>query len=244
MANFSFSTQNPPSVIRAKRQIILNELVKADAGFAATPVKSIYRATLQRMLVLYDEQFLNGLLRQYYVQLEVTLSARLLKSAGKFIHYTTGQKVRKAEIRMSSDFLFRLGEGPYELNGLTVTTPQEAFLIVFEHELCHAVENAIYGNTGHSDRFMYFAHGIFGHTKTTHNLPTRSSETSEKTGIAVGSVVTFPYQGKIISGTVSYLGKTARVMVPSPNGTYYDRNNPTRRYLKYQVPLHLLVLKH
>ena len=121
---------------------------------------------------------------------------------------------------MSSDFLFRLKQGPFELNGLTASTAQEAFLIVFEHELCHAAENALYGSTGHSERFLSLAHGLFGHTKTTHDLPTRSSETAEKTGIVVGSRVVFPYEGRSLSGIVSYLGKTARVMVPDPRGTY------------------------
>lgn len=242
MPNFSFPTQNSPSVIASKRQTILSTLVEMDPGFAKTPVKSIYRATLQKMYDLYDDLFFNGTLRRYYIRMDVTMSSRLLKSAGKFLHYQTGLRARTAEIRMSSDFLFRLGEGPFELNGLRVATPQLAFMIVFEHELCHAIENAFYGNTGHSDRFMYFAYGVFGHTKSTHDLPTRSSETTEKTGITVGSMVSFPYEGRMITGTVSYLGKTARVMVPSPNGTYYERDNPNHRYMKYQVPISLLTL--
>lgn len=117
----------------------------------------------------------------------------------------------RAEIRMSGDFLFRLNKGPFLLNGLSVSTAQEAFLVVFEHELCHAAENALFGSTGHSSRFLSLAHGLFGHTDTRHSLPTRQQDAA-KGGLFVGARVCFCYQGGILSGVVTYVGKTATVM--------------------------------
>ena len=127
--------------ILRRRATILTALCAADNGFCAVPVQSIRRQTLSQMLNLYDKLFFGGFLSHSYGQIDVTLSQRLISSAGKFI-YTRGgvSRMCRAEIRMSGDFLFRLNKGPFLLNGLSVSTAQEAFLVVFEHELCHAAE--------------------------------------------------------------------------------------------------------
>ena len=225
-----------PGEIRRRRAQILAALLAADEGFCAVPVKSVRRSTLQAMLSLYDRLFFGGFLSRFYGTLPVTLSTRLTSAAGKFV-YTRGSTPVKAEIRMSGDFLFRLTDGPFQLNGLSVATAQEAFLVVFEHELCHAAEFALYGSTGHSQRFISLANGLFGHTDTRHSLPTRRSEAAEN-GLLVGSRVCFSYEGRTLTGTVSYIGKTATVMVPDARGGYRDRRG--RRYAKYRVPVALL----
>ena len=125
--------------------------------------------------------FFSGFLGRAYGKIDVTLSQRLTSSAGKFMYVRGGaSRLSQAEIRMSGDFLFRLNEGPFLLNGLSVATPQEAFLVVFEHELCHAAENALFGSTGHSSRFLSLAHGLFGHNDTRHSLPTRMQEAASE----------------------------------------------------------------
>ena len=227
--------------ILRRRATILTALCAADNGFCAVPVQSIRRQTLSQMLNLYDKLFFGGFLSHSYGQIDVTLSQRLISSAGKFI-YTRGgvSRMCRAEIRMSGDFLFRLSEGPFLLNGLSVATPQEAFLVVFEHELCHAAENALFGSTGHSSRFLSLAHGLFGHNDTRHSLPTRMQEAASE-GLSPGVRVCFCYQGSVLSGIVTYIGKTATVMVEDRSGAYRDRQG--RRYSKYRVPLeHLTVI--
>ena len=219
--------------IARKRASILNDLMASDKGFACIPVKSISEESLQYLFDAYNDLFLGGSLKRMPVQ--ITLSSRLTSCAGKFV-FARGAfgRIKQAEIRLSSDYLFRLEFGPFELNGLTVTTPQEAFLLVFEHELCHAVETMLYGRTGHSSSFLSLAIGLFGHTKTRHKLPTRRHEAAQE-GIFVGSVVAFDYKGEELSGFISYIGKTATVMVSSSDGEY--RDNRGRRYAKYRVPL-------
>ena len=87
------------------------------------------------MLRLYDELFLAGFLEKFYGSIDVTLSNRLTSSAGKFIYTRNStEQMSRVEIRMSGDFLFRLKQGPFVLNGLSASTAQEAFLVVFEHE--------------------------------------------------------------------------------------------------------------
>lgn len=221
--------------ILSRRAEILTALCASDGGFCRTPVASVRQETLTRMLRLYDELFLAGLLGRKLPVLCVTLSSRLTSSAGKFI-CVRGPfgRIKEAEIRMSSDFLLRLNDGPFDLNGLSVSTPQEAFLVVFEHELCHALETVLFGQTGHSQRFLSLAHGLFGHTATRHKLPTRRQAAAQD-GLIVGKTVSFSYQGKRLTGFITYIGKTATVMVPSPVGEY--RDTAGRRYVKYRVPL-------
>lgn len=213
-------------------------LCAQDEGFSCIPVRGIHAETLSAMLRQYDNLFLSSYLRQSLPGLTVTLSSRLTSSAGKFL-CTRGvfKQIKTAEIRMSSDFLLRLNQGPFELNGLSVATPQEAFLIVFEHELCHALETALYGQTGHSGRFLALAKGLFGHTATRHRLPTRRQEAA-KDGLYVGSRVSFLHQGQQLQGFISYIGKQATVMVPALRGEYRDRRG--RRFSKYRVPLEQL----
>lgn len=224
--------------IRKKRAYILTSLLTMDDGFCAIPAKSLNKETLTAALVLYDSAFLNGFLTRSYGYIDVTISSRLTSSAGKFIYSRSAMhRMEKAEIRMSSDFLLRLNQGPFELNGLSVATPQEAFLVVFEHELCHALETALYGSTGYSRRYLTLANGLFAHTATHHNLPTRKQEAAQN-GLSVGKKIIFPYEGKQLTGLITYIGKTATVMVPSLRGAYRDRMG--RRYTKYRVPLDLL----
>jgi len=221
--------------ILRNRARILAALLASDDAFCRIPCSGMRKETPQRMLALYDDVFLGGFLAHAYRGLTVTLSSRLTSAAGKFIYSQSPVlRMRQAEIRMSSDFLTRLTDGPFELNGLSVATAQEAFLVVFEHELCHALETALYGQTGHSERFRQLAYGLFGHTATRHSLPTRKQEAA-KDGFLVGSKVSFFYEGKLLSGTISYIGKTATVMVPSLFGSYRDRMG--RRYDKYRVQL-------
>ena len=218
-----------------KRAAILSRLCMLDEGFCVIPVSSISEDTLQEMLSLYDDLFLDGYIRRSYGALDVTLSSRLISSAGKFICKKGAfGRITQAEIRMSSDFLFRLDQGPFELNGLSAATPQEAFLIVFEHELCHAVEMSLYGKTGHSDRFLALANGLFGHTATRHKLPTRRQD-AQSDGLYIGMQAKFMYQGQEYHGIVTYIGKTATVMVPDATGDYRDRRS--QRYTKFRVPL-------
>ncbi len=224
----------PSQTIRLRARI-LTALLARDEGFCTVPVSSILPSTLSEMLRLYDELFFAGFLRQAYGDLRVTVSTRLTSAAGKFLYARTrSRRMENAEIRMSGDFLFRLNEGPFLLNGLNVSTAQEAFLVVFEHELCHALETALFGTTGHSKRFLTLANGLFGHTATTHSLPTRRAEAA-RDGLLVGMSAAFPYQGRMLTGRISYIGKTASVMVPDPRGEYRDRQG--RRYTKYRVPL-------
>lgn len=238
MESFPFAFPLSSEDILHRRAMILTSLCQRDEGFSVIPVRSVREDSLSSLLRLYDGLFIGGFLCKSFGEIRVTLSARLTSSAGKFIYARSPKRrMQRAEIRMSSDFLYRLTDGPFLLNGLSVATPQEAFLVVFEHELCHALETALYGQTGHSSRFLALAKGLFGHMDTRHSLPTRRQEAASE-GLLVGQQARFVYQGNTLTGVISYIGKTATVMVPAPRGPYRDARG--RRYQKYRVPLTLL----
>ena len=53
-----------------------------------------------------------------------------------------------------------------------------------------------------------------------------------------GVRVCFPFKGKTLMGTITYVGKSASVMVEDRHGNYRDSHG--KRYAKYHVPLELL----
>lgn len=228
-----FALPLPIEEIRRRRSEILTCLLTMDNGFASIPAKNVKDATLQKMLEAYDSCFFGGFFSMRNLRIAVNLSSRLTSSAGKFVCIRGAfGRIKNMEIRLSSDYLYRLNQGPFQLNGLSVTMPQEAFLVVFEHELCHAMETILYGKTGHSSRFLSLANGLFGHTATRHSLPSRRQD-AQKRGLLVGSHVSFLYKGCELNGFVTYIGKTVTVMVPSVRGEYRDRHG--KRYEKYRV---------
>ncbi len=223
--------------IPARRQGILDRLKESDPGFASLPVRSVRTETLQLMRDEVDRIFLCGFLRKTYGGLPVSLSPRMTRAAGKFVYSRRMNDYGSCEIRLSSDFLFRLGEGSFQVNGLTANSPQEAFLIVFEHEIVHALEYGLYGQTGHSKRFLALAGGLFGHTKAYHALPTRAEEAAAY-GLVPGRSVIFLCEGREMTGVVARVGKTVTVMVPDRRGNYRDAEG--RRYRKFRVSPGLL----
>ena len=224
-----------PGEIAERRTRILSELLSKDAGFSATPVRSIRKETTALLLSRVDQLFLNGFLQSRYPSLKITISNRLTSAAGKFM-YTRKAPIAtdpNLEIKMSGDFFFRLPAGSYRLNGLTVSSPQEAFLVVFEHETVHAVEYALFGSTGHSKRFLSLARGLYGHTGIHHELPTRAQQ-SAAAGLRPGAAVSFSYRGRTLTGRLQRVGKTATVMVPDPRGGFFDAHG--QRFCKFRVP--------
>ena len=125
------------------------------------------------------------------------------------------------------------------VNGLIPADALEALLFIFEHELCHVIEFMQYGRTScRGKRFLELAHALFGHTGTTHALPTAGEVAQRETGLAPGSRVSFVYQGQVLTGVVNYIGKKATVMVRDAQGSYMDRQG--NRYTKYYVALQRL----
>jgi hypothetical protein len=220
--------------IRDQRAEILGQVLRAFPVLEVSPPPGIPLRALNFLLAAYDAAFFGGFLARNAGQLRITGSTRLVRAAGKCIVTKPPRESPRIEVRMGVDFLLRLGEGPFEVNGQRVATGLEAFLSVLEHELCHAADFLLYGGRLlHGPAFRGLATGLFGHTRCIHALPTRASEAAAR-GCGVGHWVRFEYQGRTLRGVVSRVGKTATVMVPSSKGAWTGADG--RRYGKYAVP--------
>ncbi len=227
----------PPETARLRAEV-RRQLLCAWPALAHSPICRLEPAVLAEMLRLYDELFFDGLFARRLPQLCVVGTPRMTRCAGKFCARVLADGTTDVQIRMSTDFLFRLHEGPFSVNGIDACDALEAFQLVFEHELCHAAEWALYGAcSAHRSTFRALSQGLFQHRTCTHALPTRAQEAAAL-GIGVGAHVSFPFEGRTLRGIVSRVGKTASVMVPSPVGAWHDKRG--RRYVKYTVPLGLL----
>ena len=225
--------------IAARRARLLRGLIAAYPELGEIPVRRIPAEFWTALPRAYDHLFLQGTLSTLLPDLSVVPAPRMTSCGGKFCVALRGRQRTKCEIRMATDFLFRLEKGPFSLNGLTAQTALEAFLIVFEHELCHALELALTGKPGaHGETFRTLVFGLFAHTAYRHSLPTRALEAAQS-GILRGGSVSFSHEGRTLTGVVSRVGKTVTVMVPSRTGTYRDGNG--RRYAKYLVPPDLVL---
>lgn len=228
-----------PASIHTKRDEALRRVVARYPGLREVPPSSLSHEMLAYMLTVYDDLFFRGFLAtQQRAEVHITASTRMTRSAGTCSVTVAPRRAPRIEIRMGVDFLFRLTEGPFEVNGLRVESPLEAFFCVLEHELCHALDFLFHGTMdGHSRRFTALTQGLFGHTRNTHTLPTRAQDAAHM-GCGVGHWVHFPYQGHELCGQVSRVGKTASVMVPDAQGAWHDAEG--QRYAKYTVPLRAL----
>ena len=223
-----------PREITARRAKLLRGFTAAYPELDECPVRRIPAEFWSALPRAYDHLFLQGALGTLLPDLCVVPAPRMTSCGGKFCVAMRGNQRVRCEIRMATDFLLRLERGPFSLNGLAAQTALEAFLIVFEHELCHALDLALNGHlSAHGKPFRTLVHGLFGHTACRHNLPTRAREAALN-GVMPGVRVGFMHQGQRLTGIVARVGKTVSVMVPCATGEYRDVNG--RRYEKYRVP--------
>ncbi len=235
MPTSPFPCPLPAATIRQHRQLVLDTVLVRFPSLKQAPPPEIPAEALRCMLVAYDHVFFGGFFAQKAPRMQVTASTRMTRTAGVCRIVRAPFSAPRIEIRMGVDFLLRLPLAPVEANGLTFDTPLEAFLSVLEHELCHAADFLLHGKLdGHGARFQALSHGLFGHKRCTHALPTRA-QTAAAEGFAPGQWVLFTYRGQAMRGQITRIGKTAGVLVPDPQGAWRDQRGT--RYSKYNLPV-------
>ncbi|MBF0235916.1 MAG: SprT-like domain-containing protein [Desulfamplus sp.] len=236
-------TRYDENTIRIKRKSIANGLIKESANIKNTRIVKISSGDLQILFRYYDQIFFdNWFENNFKGKFEFSLSRRMTKSAGitmcpKNISTLNPEQV-KIEIRMGIDFFFKYDQldGSKSVCGIETYNSLEALQIVFEHEICHALEFIIYNKSNcHAKRFKEITNNLFGHTDSHHKIPTNRQIASEQLGINVGDQVNFVYDGKKMSGIISDINKRATVMVKNTEGRFVDRHG--NRYVKYYVPV-------
>jgi hypothetical protein len=115
----------------------------------------------------------------------------------------------------------------------------EALQRIFEHEIVHLAEQLCWGTSNCSAaRFQDIAARFFLHRSHTHALITHK-ERAAQSGIGIGSLVVFRFEGRDLTGKVNRITKRATVLVPDPAGKAYSDGS---RYNTYYVPLAALRL--
>ncbi|MBF0469388.1 MAG: SprT-like domain-containing protein [Desulfamplus sp.] len=238
-----FKTRYDENTIRIKRKGVADRLVKESVNIKSTRITKISNGDLQILFRYYDQIFFdNWFENNFKGKFEFSLSRRMTRSAGitmcpKNISSLNPEQV-KIEIRMGIDFFFKYDQldGSKVVCGIETRNSLEALQIVFEHEICHAIEFIIHNKSNcHADRFKKLSNNLFGHTDSHHKMPTNRQIACAKFGINVGDKVDFIYDGKRINGIISGINKRAAVMVRNTKGAFVDKLG--NRYVKYYVPV-------
>lgn len=229
--------------IKIKRNGVASGLMKESVNIKGTKIVKIADSDLEIMFRYYDQIFFDGWFRDNFKgKFRFALSRRMTRSAGitecpKNIGTVKGELIT-IQIRLGVNLFFQYDslEGSKSVCGIDTCNSLEALQIVFEHEMCHALEFIIYNSSNcRARRFQEIANNLFGHTKSHHKLPTNRQIASQKLGINIGDKVNFIHDGKRVGGVVSGINRRATVMVRNIGGHFVDRVG--NRYIKYYVPI-------
>ncbi|MHB9095064.1 MAG: SprT-like domain-containing protein [Eubacteriales bacterium] len=232
--------------ILQKRSEVSRLLMQSSPNINCGDIDTISTADLHLLFQLYDQIFLDNWFKtNFRGKFKFSLSRRMTRSAGqtrcpKNIGQIKPEQLT-IEICIGVDFFFQynLVEGNKAVGGITTANSLEALQLVFEHELCHAIEHICFGKSNCSaDRFKSIAGNLFGHTGEFHSLPTNRQIASQKMGLKPGDTVSFSFKGNKLHGILYRINKRAIVMVNYKQGQFADKQG--NRYLKYYVPLNIL----
>lgn len=238
-----------PKDIKQKRSEVSRLLMQLSPNIKSGAIDAISTGDLQLLFRLYDQVFLgNWFKTNYRGQFRFSLSRRMTRSAGQTRCPKNIGRIKPEEltieIRIGVEFFFQydMVEGNKTVSGITTANSLEALQLVFEHELCHAIEYICFGKSNCSaDRFKSIAGNLFGHKGEFHSLPTHRQIATQKMGLKPGDTVSFFYKGKKQHGIIYRINKRAAVMVKDKLGQFVDKQG--NRYLKYYVPLEMLEKK-
>lgn len=238
-------TYTYPEIIRRRKEVA-NGLISKSANIKGPVIESLGSSDLKSLFSLYDQIFFDHwFMHNYKGKLTFSLSTRLSKTAGKTICPRNISQLKAEnvclEIRLGTDFFFDFYEidGMKNVAGINTDQALEALQLVFEHELCHVIEFIyFYSSNCGQKRFKTLAHNLFGHTASTHQLPTNRQIAEHRYGFKPGDLVTFSFEQQQYKGMLYKINKRATVMVKDKKGAYTDKQG--NRYTKYYVPIDLL----
>ncbi len=226
-----------------KRAEIRSSFISASPHLSGGAVTRMAASDLELLFSLYDATFFHSYFTGPFAGLiTFSLSTRMSKSAGKIIYPRNLKDLppeqEKYELRLGITLFFdyyRLSRDK-KVNGIHTRNALEAFLLVFEHELCHLIELHLFRQSNcKRQRFKTLAYNLFGHTESYHQLPPSREIAAEQFKLHIGDRVAFTVENHNLEGIIHGINKRATVMVPDCNGAYRDAQG--RRYAKWYVPL-------
>jgi hypothetical protein len=239
LANAILVADLPENLIQQRVQRIRRDLLAHSNYLREPDFKAIHPLDLEFLFGAYDEQFFAGLCRRALdgKSLHFRLSRRMTHAGGKTARFTSRVGEVSYEISIASTILFDGFGGTDRLVtvcGIECQSRLEALQRIFEHEIVHLVEQLCWGTSNcAAERFQAIAARFFLHRAHTHNLITRR-ERAAVVGIRIGSLVTFEFEGRQLTGRVNRITKRATVLVADPDGVSYSDG---LKYRTYYVPL-------
>ncbi len=229
--------------ILSKRNQVAQGLITKSAHIKGADIDQISSTDLKLLFMLYDEIFFQHQFAQEYKgKIKFSLSSRLIKTAGKTLVPKHIAQLKPEEltleIRIGTEFFFKYNEieRKKSVAGIVTSSALEALQLVFEHELCHVIEFVNFKTSNcKQKRFKTISGNLFGHTESTHQLPTPRQILQEKYGFKIGDTVTFNFEKQKLEGVLYKVNKRATVMVRDKDGSYADKQG--NRFAKYYVPI-------
>jgi hypothetical protein len=241
------SLHNPPEQVAAKSAAVRTGIIRESDNLKQPNFERIAPEDLARLFELYDRTFFRGLLAQAAKRnsgqpLSFRLSSTMTRAGGKTFLYRRrmpdGKVLANYEIAVATRMLFmtfKQVDRPVVVCGLACKDRLEALQRIMEHEIIHLAEMVTYGKSRCSSRrFKELAANIFGHAGTKHELVTPREHAAVEHGVRVGSVVSFEFDGRRLTGQVNRVNRRATVLVEDAAGQPYSDG---KKYQKFYVPL-------
>ena len=236
-----------------RRKSIHSALIAKSEHVSNGDFKSIAPSDLSSLFEEYDRQCFRGFMSATLKLIgssPVTfrLSKRMTSNGGSTSlakkKDASGKVAHVFEIAIAIDMLyqqFQNGDRSVTVSGLECSDRLLALQSVFEHELIHMLELALWERSScRQGRFQKMARGVFGHTEFSHRMVTRKRRAASDYGIRIGSKVCFEFDGDRYEGFVNRITKRATVLVKSGKGELYKDGH---RYRKFYIPITDLKLR-
>lgn len=220
--------------IQKKRDKILTTFLFRFGNPSSHRIQPLRSTDLKYLFYCYDRHFFSRFFTlQYPGQLKFSLSQRMTRSAGKLIYPRSFKNMDlqdvTLEIRMATEVFLNYYQLSTDkiVNGIKTDTVFQAFLLVFEHEICHLLELLFWKKTScRRENFKELAYQLFGHTDVYHQLPLGKEIAREKYGLEIGDRVSFTHQQQRCYGYIKRITKRATVIVPDPQGNHVQEGIP------------------
>lgn len=223
---------------------IHDDLLAASPYIRTPAFTRIHTRDLEFLFEAYDRHYFTGLTRKALdgCPLGFRLAPRMTMAGGKTTRFRSRTGAVSYEIAIATSMLFEgFGDADRGVTvcGLACASRLEALQRIFEHELVHLAEQICWGESSCAGpRFQTIAANLFGHRSHRHNLITRRERAADS-GIRVGALVSFEFEGRRFTGRVNRITKRATVLVEDPGGQRYTDG---RHYRSFYVPLASLSL--
>lgn len=140
--------------IKQKRSEVSRLLIESSPNINSGDIDTISNGDLRLLFQLYDQIFLEKWFKiNYKGKFKFSLSRRLTRSAGQTRCPKNIDRIKPEqltiELSIGVDFLFQydMVEGNKAVGGIITANSLEALQLVFEHELCHAIEYICFGKS-------------------------------------------------------------------------------------------------